>query len=46
MVQFLERPRREVRGDQQGSVIATLSQKVKTCPSAEMIEARAAKRAI
>ena len=32
--------------DQQGSVIATLSQKVKTCPSAEMIEARAAKRAI
>ena len=32
--------------DQQGLVIATLSQRVKTCLSAEMIEARAAKRAI
>ena len=32
--------------DQQGLVIATLSQRVMTCPSAEMIEARAAKRAI
>uniref|UniRef100_A0A2N9HBQ0 RNase H type-1 domain-containing protein n=1 Tax=Fagus sylvatica TaxID=28930 RepID=A0A2N9HBQ0_FAGSY len=32
--------------DQNGLVIATLSQRVKTCPSAEMIEARAAKRAI
>jgi ribonuclease HI len=32
--------------DQHGLVIATLSQRVMTCPSAEMIEARAAKRAI